>query len=246
MDELRVFTNEEFGELRTIIKDEEILFIGKEVVIKLGYDCSVNSYSKYVKQFVDEEDYIILKKSELDLFGISDVGRKGEYLINESGLYSLALSSELPSAKRFKRWITKDVLPQIRKTGGYIPVKAEDTDETIMAKAYLIATETLKRQEELVSKLQPLADIAETRIEKKGCMSITDVTKSLGFKRGQITRWAKAKGYLHMSLTEVNALGQKYFKIYSSDCVHNQIGVLEDGIHLIEQHKEEIMNFRNA
>lgn len=58
-----------------------------------------------------------------------------------------------------------------------------------MAKAYLIATETLAKQKELVNKLQPLADVAETRIEKKGCLSLTDVTKSLGFKRGQIIGW---------------------------------------------------------
>ena len=119
------------------------------------------------------------------------MGQRGGYLINESGVYALILGSELPSAKRFKRWITKEVIPQIRKTGGYIPIKEEDTNETIMAKAYLIATETLAKQKELVNKLQPLADVAETRIEKKGCLSLTDVTKSLGFKRGQITRWAK-------------------------------------------------------
>lgn len=117
------------------------------------------------------------------------MGQRGGYLINESGVYALILGSELPSAKRFKRWITKEVIPQIRKTGGYIPIKEEDTNVTIMAKAYLIATETLAKQKELVNKLQPLADVAETRIEKKGCLSLTDVTKSLGFKRGQITRW---------------------------------------------------------
>lgn len=229
--------------MRTIIKDDELLFIAKEIVEELGYDCSVNSYSKYVKQYVDEEDFTVLKKSELDLFGINNAGRKGEYLINESGLYSLILSSELPSAKRFKRWITKEVIPQIRKTGGYIPIKEEDTNETIMAKAYLIATETLAKQKELVSKLQPLADVAETRIEKKGCLSLTDVTKSLGFKRGQITRWAKAKGYLHLTLTEVNKIGEKYFKVYSSDQIHNQIGITEEGLQLIKDNKEDILNF---
>lgn len=229
--------------MRTITKDDELLFIAKEIVEELGYDCSVNSYSKYVKQYVDEEDFIVLKKSELDLFGIHDAGRKGEYLINESGLYSLILSSELPSAKRFKRWITKEVIPQIRKTGGYIPIKEEDTNETIMAKAYLIATETLAKQKELVNKLQPLADVAETRIEKKGCLSLTDVTKSLGFKRGQITRWAKAQGYLHLTLTEVNKVGEKYFKVYSSDQIHNQIGITEEGLQLIKDNKENILNF---
>ena len=86
-------------------------------------------------------------------------------------------------------------------------------------------------------------NIDTKRIDKKGCMSITDVTKSLGFKRGQITRWAKAKGYLHMKLNEVNKSGEKYFKVYSSDGVHNQVGVLEDGVHLISEHKNEIMEF---
>lgn len=229
--------------MRTITKDDELLFIAKEIVEELGYDCNVNSYSKYVKQYVDEEDFTVLKKSELDLFGIHDAGRKGEYLINESGLYSLILSSELPSAKRFKRWITKEVIPQIRKTGGYIPIKEEDTNETIMAKAYLIATETLAKQKELVNKLQPLADVAETRIEKKGCLSLTDVSKSLGFKRGQITRWAKAQGYLHLTLTEVNKVGEKYFKVYSSDQIHNQIGITEEGLQLIKDNKENILNF---
>lgn len=127
--------------------------------------------------------------------------------------------------------------------GGYIPIKEEDTNETIMAKAYLIATETLAKQKELVNKLQPLADVAETRIEKKGCLSLTDVTKSLGFKRGQITRWAKAQGYLHLTLTEVNKVGEKYFKVYSSDQIHNQIGITEEGLQLIKDNKENILNF---
>jgi phage antirepressor YoqD-like protein len=169
------------------------------------------------------------------------LGQRGGYLINESGFYALVLGSELPSAKRFKRWITKEVIPQIRKTGGYIPIKEEDTNETIMAKAYLIATETLAKQKELVNKLQPLADVAETRIEMKGCLSLTDVTKSLGFKRGQITRWAKAQGYLHLTLTEVNKVGEKYFKVYSSDQIHNQIGITEEGLQLIRDNKETIM-----
>lgn len=243
---MRIFENNEFGKVRTIVIDEEPLLVAKDIVEKLGYDLSGKHVaSEYIKSHCDEEDYIFVDKNSPLKYGsvinYKDLGQRGGYLINESGVYALILGSELPSAKRFKRWITKEVIPQIRKTGGYIPIKEEDTNETIMAKAYLIATETLAKQKELVNKLQPLADVAETRIEKKGCLSLTDVTKSLGFKRGQITRWAKAQGYLHLTLTEVNKVGEKYFKVYSSDQIHNQIGITEEGLQLIRDNKETIM-----
>lgn len=97
---LKVFTNEEFGEIRVLIIEEEPMFVGKDLVEKLGYNIDSVSYSKYIKKECDEEDYKIFKKSELDLFGIYDSGRKGGYLVNESGMYSLVLGSELPSAKK--------------------------------------------------------------------------------------------------------------------------------------------------
>lgn len=227
-NELSVFKNAEFGEIRTVTINNEVWFVAKDVCDILG----IQNVTQSMQQ---------LENFERSMFNI---GRQGEVnIISESGFYTLVLRSRKPIAKPFRLWVTSEVLPQIRKTGGYIPVKEEDTNEEIMAKAYLIATETLKRKTELIEKLQPMADIAETRIDKKGCMSITDVTKSLGFKRGQITRWAKAKGYLHMTLTEVNKSGEKYFKVYSSDGVHNQIGVLEEGVHLISEYKDEIMEF---
>lgn len=234
--------------MRTVVIDDEPLFVAKDIVENLGYNLTGKHVaSEYVKAHCDDDDYVFVDKNSPNEFGsvinYKELGQRGGYLINESGLYALVFESEIPSAKRFKRWITKEVIPQIRKTGGYIPIKEEDTNETIMAKAYLIATETLAKQKELVSKLQPLADIAETRIEKKGCLSLTDVTKSLGFKRGQITRWAKAKGYLHLTLTEVNKIGEKYFKVYSSDQIHNQIGITEEGLQLIKDNKEDILNF---
>lgn len=229
--------------MRVIIIEGEEWFSAKDIVEALGYS---KKYSDVLKQKCDGDDFVLVDLTH-PLTGVEldykDLGQRGGYLVNESGFYALVLGSELPSAKRFKRWITKEVIPQIRKTGGYIPIKEEDTNETIMAKAYLIATETLAKQNELVSKLQPLADVAEMRIEKKGCLSLTDVTKSLGFKRGQITRWAKAKGYLHLTLTEVNKIGEKYFKVYSSDQVHNQIGITEEGLQLIKDNKEDILNF---
>ena len=88
---------------------------------------------------------------------------------------------------------------------------------------------------ETIEVQKPLVQIAEERIDKKGCFSITDVNRSLGLKRGEITKWAKEKGYLHKRLPEVNNSGLKYFKIYSTDGVHNQIGITEDGVQLIKK-----------
>lgn len=141
----------------------------------------------------------------------------------------------------------KKALKQIRLTGGYIPHSETDSEADIMAKALLIAHKTIERKEQQLSEKQkvieyqePLVALAENRIDKKGCFSITDVTKSLGLKRGNITRWAKEEGYLHKTLTEVNKLGEEYFKVYSTDGKHNAIGITEAGLRLIKEHIEEV------
>lgn len=108
MLDLTVFTNEEFGEVRTLMIEGEPWFVGKDVVDILGY----RNGSRDINRHVDEED-----KRKIMLFdGNQD---KETIIINESGIYSLILSSKMPNAKKFKRWVTKEVLPSIRKTGGY-------------------------------------------------------------------------------------------------------------------------------
>lgn len=108
-NQLQVFKHEQFGDLRIIDKDGVVWFIGKDVAVALGY----NNPIKAVQQHSDEEDR--------DVFPIRDsIGRMQKTpIINESGLYSLILSSKLPAAKSFKRWVTSEVLPSIRKTGKY-------------------------------------------------------------------------------------------------------------------------------
>ena len=93
---------------------------------------------------------------------------------------------------------------------------------------------------ETIEKQKPMAALAELRIDKKGCYSLTDVTKTLGLKRGQITRWAKAHNYIHKKIQEVNIAGEQFFKIYSSDGIHNSVGIKEDGLHEIKNKLEEI------
>lgn len=124
---LTKFTNEEFGEIRVITIDEEPMFIGKELVEKLGYK---KNYSDVIKQHCDEDDYLLYNKNSspkwCSVLDYKILGQRGGYLVNESGMYSLILGSELPYAKKFKRWVTKEVLPSIRKHGAYVGENADE------------------------------------------------------------------------------------------------------------------------
>lgn len=107
-NKIEIFRNEEFGTVRTLTIDEKPYFVGKDVAEILGYA----NASKALIDHVDDED-------KLNNETLSSLGQRGGWLINESGLYSLILSSKLPNAKKFKHWVTSEVLPSIRKTGSY-------------------------------------------------------------------------------------------------------------------------------
>ena len=135
--EIRIFTNEVFGEIRTCQVNNQIMFVGKDVATALGYSNTRDALSKHV----DAEDK--------GTVAIRDTAYETRVtLINESGLYSLILSSKLPQAKAFKRWVTAEVLPQIRQTGGYIPTRDADgrelTSEEILDRADAIVGRTLR------------------------------------------------------------------------------------------------------
>lgn len=100
----------------------------------------------------------------------------------------------------------------------------------------------VKPLQETIEKQKPMVGLAEMRIDKKGCYSLTDVTKSLHLKRGQITKWAKENGYIHKTLQEVNHKGEELFKVYSTDGIHNQIGITDNGLEYINNHIDEIIN----
>ena len=139
MENLTTFTNDVFGNIRGLEINGEPWLVGKDVAEDLGY----NEPNKAIVRHVDEDDRT--------KYPITDnLGRTQEsWIINESGFYSLLLRSKLPEAKKFKRWVTSDVLPQIRKTGGYIPVNEEDDEKTIMAKALQIMDKTIKEKKTL-------------------------------------------------------------------------------------------------
>ena len=112
MNELQVFKNQEFGSVRTLVINSEPWFVGKDVAEALGYKNTKDALAKHV----DSEDKEILKSQNATL---ENIPNRGVTVVNESGLYSLVLSSKLPSAKKFKRWVTSEVLPALRKTGQY-------------------------------------------------------------------------------------------------------------------------------
>ena len=137
--EIQIFKNERFGEVRTTVINGEPWFVGKDVAEVLGY----KSPSVAICENVDSEDKTT--------FVISESGSKYKSkttFINESGLYSLILSSKLPQAKDFKRWVTSEVLPQIRMTGGYIPVGKDDDEDAIQRKTIDIMNRTIEQMKQ--------------------------------------------------------------------------------------------------
>ena len=150
MNNIQLFNNPEFGQIRTITDNDGIYFVGKDVAEILGYADT----DKAIRNHVDEEDKLTRQ------FSGSGQARS-MVTINESGLYSLVLSSKLPSAKRFKRWVTSEVLPALRRQGGYMLANANETPEQIMARALKIADEALKRKDAIIEEMKPKALFAD-------------------------------------------------------------------------------------
>ena len=121
MNEIKVFEKEEFGKVRTVVIDNTVWFVGKDVAEILAYKDTADA----IKKHVDDEDKRHVKVGEIPTLKTSNYGA---YLINESGVYSLVFSSKLPAAKEFKHWVTKEVIPSIRKTGSYSVQKMSNED----------------------------------------------------------------------------------------------------------------------
>lgn len=168
--ELKVFKSEEFGSVRVVEINNEPWFVGKDVAEILGY----KDTNRAVKQHVDKEDLKVCnRKGYGDLYPTlwnneNDFANK--VLINESGIYSLVFNSELPNAKKFKKWVTSEVLPSIRQTGGYIHHDEEMSDEEIMARALQVAQRTIEKKNNKIKALEKetlnLVDVIESQKPK--------------------------------------------------------------------------------
>ena len=169
MNEIQIFQNQEFGAIRTMKNEQgEPLFCAKDVAEALGYKIA----RKAVQDHVDEGD--VLKRNTP-----TTSGNQMMLYVNESGLYALILSSKLEGARRFKHWVTSEVLPSIRKQGGYMIARQDESDEVIMARALQIMQATLQRRDEQIAKLQPRADYADHVLDSISCFTVTQIGKEL-------------------------------------------------------------------
>ena len=210
-NEILTFTSDVFGEIRTCQVNNQIMFVGKDVATALGYSNTRDALSKHV----DAEDK--------GTVAIRDTAYETRVtLINESGLYSLILSSKLPQAKAFKRWVTAEVLPQIRKTGGYIPTRdasgRELSSEEIIDRADAIVGRTLRMLNEGAEDT-----LTATQVAKTFNMTVWDfnaVVRNMGIQYRRHGHWnisddlkdrdlVRLRTYVSYSLK-----GQKKVKVY--------------------------------
>ena len=153
------------------------MFCAKDVCDALKYGNSREALRKHV----DEKD--VTKRDTL-----TKGGKQMMMYINESGLYSLILSSKLESAKRFKHWVTSEVLPSIRKQGGYMVARPEETDEEVLARALQIMQAAIQVRDEEIARLQPRADYADQVLDAINCITTTQLAKELGMSAQELNR----------------------------------------------------------
>lgn len=220
MNELKIFKNEEFGEVRTMLVNGEPYFVGKDVASVLGYSNTRNA----ILQHVDSED--ALKQGVPDSQGFT----QQTTLINESGLYSLIFGSKLESAKSFKRWVTSEVLPAIRKTGSYnLPsyqienpiqraeawIQEEKERQALKEQAKQLAEENKNLENQIEDAPKVIFAMAVTE-SKRSCF-VAELAKIIcqnGMEVGQnrLFKWLRKKGYLGTKGEYYNQPMQRYIE----------------------------------
>jgi prophage antirepressor-like protein len=191
---LQIFNNNEFGQIRSLVLDDEVWFIGKDITMALGY----SNDRKALQDNVDADDRRLIQKSpEVTL----EIPNRGITAINESGLYSLILSSKLPSAKKFKKWITSEVLPSIRKTGSY--QKPLSTQEMMRIQLGMIDDVS-----DRVTKLENTMNIDYGQQHSLGELISSRVIELVGGKKSNAYREIGRKVF-----TEINHDYKDYFNV---------------------------------
>lgn len=197
MNELQIFKNEEFGEVRTVTIDNEPWFVGKDVATALGYKNTKDALATHV------EDCDKIMGSQNATPSIRDSMGREQYptWVNESGLYALIFGSKLESAKRFKHWVTSEVLPSIRKNNGYIFNQENMTPEQIMAEGLKAAQKIIENNQKEIERMKPKEIFADAVATSHTAILIGDLAKLLkqnGIETGQkrLFVWMREHGYL--------------------------------------------------
>ena len=228
---------------------EQPLFKAKDVAEWIGYYKNPQGYydvSSMVKTVDEDEKELIQIGTKNNLLSA--------WFLTEDGLYEVLMQSRKPIAKKFKKEVKK-ILKQIRQTGGYIPIVPEETNEQLMARAFIVAQNTIaerdrqlaaiqeenRKQQEQLEEQAPKVELADERLAMNGCISITDANKTFGLGQGKLMQWARNKGFIDKRnyIKEVNQAGRKYFKVYQTGEYRN-IGITEEGMKLIKENKKEI------
>ncbi|EGT4205414.1 phage antirepressor [Clostridioides difficile] len=193
MNNLQIFKNKTFGEIRVIELNGEFWFVGKDIAEQLGY----KDTSDALKRHVDDEDKGV---GEIPTPG----GNQNMKVINESGLYSLILSSKLPSAKLFKRWVTNEILPSIRSTGTYNMIDLQPKLPTTYKEALQHLIEQVevneklqlegKMKDQVIKELKPKADYTDMILKNKGLVTITQIAKDYGMSGKEMNKILHERG----------------------------------------------------
>lgn len=220
--ELLVFNSTEFGSVRTTTVNGEVMFVGKDITDILGY----TNPSKALADHVDEED-------KLNNESLSSLGQRGGWLINESGLYSLILSSKMPKARKFKRWVTAEVLPAIRKHGVFaVDEVLANPDILINAlmelkkerEEKLALQQTVAIQNQQIVEMKPKASYYDVVLNCKDLISTSAIAKDYGKSAIWMNRYLHDKG-VQFKKGDIWLLYQKYAeKGYTSTKTHSYQG----------------------
>ena len=189
MNGLQTFSNNEFGQIRTVFMDGEPWMVGKDVARALGY----KEPTKAAREKVDAEDRGV---SKID----TPSGIQEMTIINESGLYSLVLSSKLPGARKFRRWVTSEVLPSIRKTGGYnlpkdFPSALRSLADTEEQRLALLAEN--KRQRQAIADFEPIKNYVDTILSCEGAMAVSQIAADYHISAIKLNRILHDAGLQH-------------------------------------------------
>lgn len=189
MKEMQIFENQEFGAVRTVELDGEPWLVGKDVTQALGY----SNPRKALADHVEEEDKGVTKCDTLG--GVQEMT-----IINESGLYSLVLSSKLPGAKKFRRWVTAEVLPAIRRTGGYRMPKDYPSALRALADAEeekLALRAENEQQRQAIAEFQPLRQYIDTILSSTGAIATTQIAADYDISAKQLNKILHEEGLQH-------------------------------------------------
>jgi len=181
MNDLQIFENSEFGKIRTITKDNEPMFCLADVCKALEL-----TNSRSVADRLEDDE-----RCKLDL------PRQGEtWFVTESGLYAVILRSDKPNAKKFRKWVTGEVLPSIRKNGGYNANQENLTPEQIVANALVVAQNIITQKDKQIEEMTPKANYFDALVDKKLNTNIRDTAKELGVGEKAFVSFLIEKGYV--------------------------------------------------